>query len=109
MMNRPKKPTYKLEVGKAPHTSADMRFTCGRIVIKVSDAHPDARNLIRAMVGTRWDAVCKTVLAVWKSVPPVDPYVQLTEPGDWSLAAEVERMDNAKAAKAAKSGEGAEK
>ncbi len=114
-MNRPKKPTYKLTIGKAPHTSADMRFTCGRIVIKVSDKWPDAAKVLSGLFDIDWQKACKKALAFWKDNPlSLADYnagirVELTEPGDWSLAAEVERMDNAKAARAAKSGEGAEK
>lgn len=105
-MSRPKKPYFKLTIGKAPYSSADMSFGCGRIMVKVSDDHPDARNLIRSMVGTKWNAVCKTVFDVWKSSPPVDSRVALVEPGDWSLAAEVAQIRGEEAAKQAKQAAG---
>ncbi len=108
-MNRPKKPTYKLEVGKKPFTSFRGDYGCGVAAVYVSDNAPDAAKLLASLLDQTWGGTCRKMLHFWHNKPPEVGAVQLTEPGEWSLAAEVERMDNVRAAKAAKSGEGAEK
>jgi hypothetical protein len=102
------KPYFKLTIGAKPYTSADMRFGCGRIRLEVSDAHPDAAKTIADLCDTRWDAMCRKVLAYFEAAPPVSiPDMQrglgvhLTEPGDWTLRSEIERLDRAAAMKAA--------
>lgn len=96
-MNRPKKPYYKLVIGKAPHTSADMRFDCGRIMVKVSDTWPDAKKVLADLVDIDWRKACKKVLTFCENnfVSPADHNagirVALTEPTDWPLKNEVSR------------------
>ena len=100
-----KKPYYKLTIGKKPYTSADMRFSCGRIRIEVSDAGPDAATTIASLCDVRWGAMCRKVLAYFDDAPPVTiadfqkgEGVHLTEPCDRPLRAEVARLDAARAA-----------
>lgn len=89
------KPYYRLIIGKAPHTSADMRFGCGRIMVKVSDAWPDAPKVLSGIFDIDWKKACKKVLAFWESNPvSLADYnagirVELTEPPDRPLAQEV--------------------
>ena len=95
-----KKPYFKLTVGVKPHTSADMRFGCGRIRVEVSDALPDAAKTIAALCDLQWGGMCRKVLAYFNDAPPVSLAdlraglgVHLTEPGDWTLREEVARLD----------------
>lgn len=91
-----KKPYYKLTIGAKPYTSADMRFPCGRIRIEVSDAHPDARNVMSSLFDIHWQKACRKVLDFYDAAPPVsiEDYqkglgVRLTEPPDRPLREEV--------------------
>ena len=98
-----KKPYYKLTIGNKPYTSADLRFGCGRIRIEVSNDHPDAAQVLADLCGTRWATVCRNVLAFFDAAPPtaVADYlrgfigVNLTEPPDRPLRAEVARLEAA--------------
>ena len=101
-----KKPYYKLTIGAKPYTSADMKFPCGRIRIEVSDAHPDARNVMSGLFDIHWDKACCKVLDFFNNAPPtpIDAYargegVRLTEPEDQPLRNEVARLRALKEAK----------
>ena len=82
-----KKPYYKLTVGTAPYTSADLRFGCGRIRVEVSDA----RRLVQAVQAK---GVRVTVVSTLKSQPPMlsddlrrqaDAYIDLADRlDDWA-------------------------
>mgnify|MGYP006300907619 CR=1 FL=1 len=94
-----RKPYFKLTVGKAPYTSADLRFPCGRFRIEVSDAHPECSKLLHSFCDIHWNVVCSRVLKFWEDQPPtpVEEYlagggVMLTEPPNWTLRQEVERL-----------------
>lgn len=85
-----KKPYYKLTVGRAPYTSADMRFPSGRIRIEVSDAYPDTAKVVADLCDIRWSKACRKVLDFFDAAPPG---VRLTEPADRPLRAEVAALE----------------
>jgi len=103
-----KKPYYKLVIGKAPYTSADMKFPCGRIMVKVSDAWPDAAKVLSGLFDIDWKKACKKVLAFYEANPTslanynAGIRVELTEPADRALKDEVAAIVQKESAKAAK-------
>lgn len=98
-----KKPHYKLTIGNKPYTSADLRFTCGRVRVEISDAHPFAAQILADICALRWDETCRKVLAAYDAAPPTATAdylrgvigARLTEPPDRPLRAEVARLEAA--------------
>lgn len=86
-----KKPYYKLVIGVKPYTLADMRFSCGRVRVELSDALKGQIKL-GDLIDIRWGSALRKVLAFW-SDQPAGVAVVLTEPGDRPLAAEVAALD----------------
>lgn len=78
-----KKPYYKITIGEGrSKTSADLRFSTGRIKVEVADNYPDAAVVLAGLFDLTWGGCLRKIEAFMKA-HPFD--VTVTAPADMPL------------------------
>lgn len=109
-MSRPKKPYFIISIflpneepKKDEWTSADLRYSCGRLRIKVADNYPGAADVVAQLAlaelpsgkpDLTWGGAVRRVVAFATAHPE---HCVVSYPSDWSLQDEVDSFTRVKA------------